>query len=73
MKKERFVSALLCLFLLGIQDGYIALWKTGEPEPVRQFPYRAAYLPASDRIALEKGIHVKNHQHLTQLLEDYLS
>ena len=73
MKKERILSALLCLFLLGLRDGYITLWKTGEPDPVRQFPYKAAYLPTPDRIALEKGIHIKDHCELAQLLEDYLS
>jgi hypothetical protein len=73
MKKGRILSALLCMFLLGTRDGYITLWKTGQPEPVRQFPYKAEYLPPSDRLALEKGIPVENPRVLAQLLEDYLS
>ena len=73
MKKGRFLSAVLCMFLLGVRDGYITLWKAGDPEPVRQFPYKAAYLPPADRLALEKGIIVDHPRELAQLLEDYLS
>ena len=64
---------LLFGFLLGISDGYIALWKDGNPKPLQVFPYRAEYLPSADQQALEKGIHINNKQELKQLLEDYLS
>jgi len=73
MKIERFLLAMTLVFLLGIRDGYITLWKCGEQDPIRQFPYKAHYLPAADRVALEKGIFVETPQDLAQLLEDYLS
>ena len=64
---------LLFGFLLGISDGYIALWKEGNPRPLQVFPYRAEYLPSADQQALEKGIHINDKLELKQLLEDYLS
>lgn len=73
MKKERILSVIMLLFLLGVRDGYITLWKDGKTDPIKQFPYKAQYLPSPDRRALEKGIYVENQTHLAQLLEDYLS
>lgn len=64
---------LLFGFLLGISDGYIALWKDGNADPVRVFPYRAEHLPIADQQALEEGIHLDSKEKLIQLLEDYLS
>lgn len=65
--------ALLFGFLLGVSDGYIALWRVGSTKPMQVFPYRAEMLPEADRQALEKGIHIDNEPELQQLLEDYLS
>ena len=65
--------ALVFGFLLGISDGYIALWKDGGADPVKGFPYRADTLPISDQKALEKGIHIDSKEDLAGLLEDYLS
>ena len=74
MKKIRYLYCTLLLgFLLGISDGYIALWKDGTTQPVRVFPYRAENLPVADQRALEKGIHLDSELELAQLLEDYLS
>ena len=39
-------------FLLGISDGYIALWKDGNPKPLEVFPYQARSLPIADQQAL---------------------
>ena len=64
---------LLLGFLLGVQNGYVALWKDGTPEPVRVFPYPASNLPDADRRALEQGIHLDNKLQLIELIEDYLS
>ena len=64
---------LICGFLLGIKDGYIALWRDGCKEPAEVFPYCVQMLPAADRTALEKGIVICDETHLQQLLEDYLS
>ena len=66
----------MCLifgFLLGIQDGNVALWEDGKANPIRVFPYSANNLPPADRKALEKGIHLDSKLQLIQLIEDYLS
>ena len=60
-------------FILGTSDGYIALWKENSKAPPEVFPYHTAMLPAADRQALEKGIHISDQRQLQQLLEDYLS
>ena len=74
MKKKLLLPLFLCFsFLLGIRDGRIALWRSGEPDPVRIFPYRAEMLPPEDRKALEKGIPITDEKSLSSLLEDYLS
>ncbi len=72
-KRERMALMLLFGFLLGIRNGYIALWKDEDPEPVRVFPYLASSLPERDRIALEQGIRIDNTTDLSRLLEDFLS
>ena len=74
MKKLRYLYVTLVFgFLLGISDGYIALWKDGGADPVRVFPYRAENLPVADQQALEKGIYLEDKEELLQLMEDYLS
>lgn len=74
MKKLRYLYLTLVFgFLLGISDGYIALWEDGKAAPLRVFPYRAESLPPADQQALENGIHLDENSALIQLLEDYLS
>ena len=73
MKYRKIMTLILLGFLLGIQDGYIALWKDGRAEPVEVFPFRAEMLPSDDQKTLEKGIRIRNADHLAQLMEDYLS
>lgn len=70
---QHLYFALLLTFILGIRDGKIALWKNGEPEPVRVFPYRAQMLPPEARNALEKGIPIDSIEQLEELAENYLS
>jgi hypothetical protein len=72
-KTTTVLPLLLFSFLLGIQDGHIALWKDEDPNPLRVFPYRAEMLPLHDQKALEKGIVLENESDLVHLLEDYLS
>lgn len=73
MKKKPLLTQLLILgFLLGIQDGCIALWRDGNPDP-EVFPYRAEHLPIADQKALEKGIFIAGEEELARLIEDYLS
>lgn len=74
MKKLRYrYFTLIFGFLLGISNGYIALWKDGYTKPLRVFPYRAEMLPAADQQALADGIHLDDDAALIRLLEDYLS
>ena len=70
----RYLAAIMVLsFLLGIQDGYIALWKGTDPTPVEIFPFKAEMLPEADQRALVEGIRIDSSSQLAQLLEDYLS
>ena len=74
MKKIRcFYFVLIFGFLLGISDGYIALWKDGRTDPLQVFPYKAESLPTADQQALKKGIHLDSKEELVALIEDYLS
>ena len=74
MKVFQKISLILLIgYLLGISDGYIALWKDGSGSALQVFPYRAEMLPPTDQQALENGIHITGEQELYQLLEDYLS
>lgn len=59
--------------LLGLHNGYLALWSGDDPEPVRIYPYSARLLPPADRQALEKGIPVGSDGELSRLLEDFCS
>ena len=65
--------ALIFTFLLGCHEGFVALWKIPDPEPVYVFPYSITSLPPGDRDKLEQGIPVRTRQELSRLLEDYLS
>ena len=73
MKLRIFAVALAFSFYLGIEDGYIALWKDGLARPVEIFPIRAEMLPESDQKRLNQGIRVENAADLAGLMEDYLS
>ena len=73
MYLRRCYLALIFVFLLGVKDGFVALWEVPNREPTCIFPYRADYLPPQDQAALEKGILVRTPGELTGLLEDYLS
>ena len=73
MKFEKLVAAVAITFLLGVHDGYIALWKEGSPEPAEVFPYKASLLPEADQKRLEKGIRIESKKDLLELMEDYLS
>ena len=74
---KRKLHILYCItmlgFLIGIHDGRIALWKDGDPEPVKVFPYQVSMLPEEDRALLEKGIYCEDAGELAKYMEDYLS
>jgi len=73
MIRHKWILPLMLCFLLGIQDGYIALWKDGVKEPVEVFPFRAEMLPVADQKALAKGIQIESADQFARLMEDYLS
>ncbi len=70
---RKLFTAILCAgFLLGIKDGYIALWKGEDPQPCRVFPMRADTLPVADQLRLHQGIHIDSLEQLMELMDDYL-
>lgn len=73
MKQRIFCMLLLFGYLLGVQDGFVALWKDGQSKPMEVFPYPAAALPPADQEKLSKGIPIDSMEDLHRLLEDYLS
>lgn len=74
MKPQQLTALLAAFgFLLGVQNGRVALWRDGCSQPVQVFPYLAENLPAADRKALEQGIRLESREELIRLLEDYLS
>lgn len=66
-------SILLLTYLLGIKDGFIALWENESVEPICVFPYRADSLPQPDQNALKQGIKIHSKRELLHILEDFLS
>lgn len=73
-KRCRQICAIVLLsFLLGVRDGRIALWKDGETEPWRVFPYPVYALPIETQQALKAGIRIDSMEDLDQLLENLLS
>ena len=73
MKYTLHLIAFALIYLLGIKDGHIALWKDGNPEPVEIFPFRADMLPTADQELLRRGIQIDSSADLAELLQDYLS
>lgn len=74
MKRGRYLYCILFLsFLLGVHNGYIALWEGEDPEPKQVFPYAVTIFPEADQAALEKGIPLRDRAQLTKCLEDFLS
>ena len=74
MRHQKRLAAIAALyFVLGCWKGHIALFREDASEPWQIFPNKAEFLPEADRLALEKGILIRNERDLNQLLEDYLS
>lgn len=73
-KLARLLTTAVCLsILIGVHNGKIALWRDGDPEPFKVFPYRASMLPDEQEQMLKKGIRVESMEDLQRLLENYLS
>lgn len=72
-KKRKGITSLLmtAVLLLGIKDGYVALWKDEDPQPWKILPLRCDSLPVADQLMLKKGIVIRSERELWELLEDY--
>ena len=70
---HRLCVILLLSFLLGVRDGKLALWKDGEAEPWRVFPYPIAVLPLETQQELKNGIRIDSMEDLDRILENLLS
>lgn len=76
MKKRYAHLAMLALcfsFLLGIKDGKVVLWKEGQSQPVKTYPYPVSMLPKEAQDALKKGVPLESEQQLYDMIKDYLS
>ena len=72
--KQNVAAALILLILyLGIHEGRVALLQSGTPEPVEIFSQMVTMLPEFDQQALRDGIPIRSRDHLTRLMEDFLS
>ena len=76
MKKKQLSNLLCCamlaVYLLGIHEGKIALWKGNDPKPIKVFDYSASQLPEEAQKQLEAGVPIKSIRELRQLAEHYL-
>lgn len=63
---------LLLALLLGIRDGYLALWREEDPQPIAIFQIRADTLPPADQILLKRGLRLGDKEALLAALEDFL-
>lgn len=70
---RQWYLTLIFGLILGIRGGNIALWREGDPDPIRIFPYRAEMLPPEARDALTDGIPIEDLSQLEELAENYLS
>lgn len=63
---------MLLALLLGIRDGYLALWREEDPQPIVIFQIRADTLPPADQILLKRGLRLEDKEALLAALEDFL-
>lgn len=78
MMKYRKATQILCtvlmaIYLLGVHEGKIALWKDNDPEPIKVFPFRVSMLPKAEQERLKNGIPIESMDDLNRLAEAYLS
>ena len=71
---KKWVCNLMLLgLILGCYRNHVALWKTGNPEPIQQYPYPLSVFPPQDQDSLRRGIPIRDKTELAQLMEDFLS
>ena len=73
MRRMYLYLSLFWVFLLGTQDGFLALWIPPEQEPAYLIPCRVESLPPADQKLLKDGIRVETKEELMRLLEDFIS
>lgn len=74
MRKKHYIYCIVLLhFILGIHNGYVALWENDSRTPSAVFSVPAENLPPEDQRALAGGIRIEDNAALQRMLEDYLS
>lgn len=74
MRRGPLISIILLLTLyLGLSDGYLAIFRKGEAQPMQVLPYHSSLFPQEDRQALRDGIPFASEAELNKLLEDFTS
>ena len=74
MQRGPMIPVILLLTLyLGLSDGYLAVFRQGDPQPMQVLPYHSSLFPQEDRQALNKGIPFTSEAELSKLLEDFTS
>lgn len=71
-RKHAFLLLLLCGYL-GVYQGHLALYASGQSQPAQVFPQQVSYYPEADQQALKAGIPFHTEAEMNRLLEDYLS
>ena len=61
------------VFVVSEYQGNIAIFKKGNPSPVKIVDVQLSDLPKQDKELLEKGIEVNSKEELLNILEDYCS
>ena len=67
------VMILIFGFYLGLQDGYLALWKNSCSEPLQVYPFHISIYPKMDKELLEKGIPIRSESEFSKCIEDFTS
>lgn len=73
INNRHFICFLALTMILGCHKGYLALFRTNDPLPLKTYPYRLEVFPPEDQAGLRQGIPVSSEEELTRLLQDYLS
>ena len=60
-------------FIIGIENGRVAVFREGEEKPFMVTDTYANTLPKIDRDELEKGVNVSGEKELQKAIEDYCS
>lgn len=69
--RKHLCRALVLSYLLGSYNGFVALWKSEDPEPIYRFPIQVDSLPVSDQVLLRKGIALPDLDAALRAVEDY--